>query len=504
MKKFFLHIFLLLFFFNCAALAANEKLRPQEEIRQSSVEKQDKEIDILQKDKLLREKDIQLRRCIIFSSIGFAFLLLIAAFIFYKQNKKRKIANQELMKKNELITQQKEQLSTTLSKLQSRTNELNKQYRFMQRMMDNIPNPVFYKDTEGIYLGCNKAFEEFSGRTKKELTGNTIFDFANPTVAKHTHEMDKKLINTGELQHYEAEVFSAAKERMDVIYFKSPFYDSQGNIAGLIAVMVDITSMKEYQRELKELNHEKDKYLELLDEELNRAASYVRSLLPEPVHDGNIRTAWRFIPSEQLGGDSFGYHWLDDEHFAVYLLDVSGHGVGSALLSVSVLNVLRFETLANTDFKKPEQVLSGLNSAFRMEEHDDLYFTIFYGVYNINKRELNYCGAAHPPPLLIDENEQRTTLITNNLLIGAKENYTYTNYKTTIHQGSKMYVFSDGAYEVERDDGSFWTLDELYNFLDQHRDGNATEIDQLYQHVINLSKENKVQDDFSMLKVVFV
>ena len=74
--------------------------------------------------------------------------------------------------------------------------------------------------------------------------------------------------------------------------------------------------------------------------ELAQAAKYVRSLLPEPT-DGAVRTRWRFEPSSQLGGDFFGYDWIDPDHFAVYLLDVSGHGVGAALLSVSVANALR-------------------------------------------------------------------------------------------------------------------------------------------------------------------
>ncbi len=68
-----------------------------------------------------------------------------------------------------------------------------------------------------------------------------------------------------------------------------------------------------------------------LAEELAEAATYVRSLLPAPLAE-EIRTDWRFITSTSLGGDSFGYHWLDADHFAMYLLDVSGHGVGAALL----------------------------------------------------------------------------------------------------------------------------------------------------------------------------
>ena len=67
-------------------------------------------------------------------------------------------------------------------------------------------------------------------------------------------------------------------------------------------------------------------------------------------------THWQFIPSAALGGDAFDYQWLDDDHLAICLLDVCGHGVGSALLSISAINTLRSRTLPNTEFPDPSQV----------------------------------------------------------------------------------------------------------------------------------------------------
>ncbi|HEY1068720.1 MAG TPA: response regulator, partial [Pirellulales bacterium] len=104
-----------------------------------------------------------------------------------------------------------------------------------------------------------------------------------------------------------------------------------------------------------------------LAEQLAVAAKYVESLLPEVIGPPNaLRTDWRFIPSAALGGDSFGYHWLDKDHFAFYLLDVCGHGVGAALLSVSAINALRTHSLPDADFADPGSVLTALNKAFQM------------------------------------------------------------------------------------------------------------------------------------------
>ena len=100
---------------------------------------------------------------------------------------------------------------------------------------------------------------------------------------------------------------------------------------------------------------------------------------------------WRSSRRTELGGDSFGYHWIDAEHFALYLLDVCGHGVGAALLSVAVSNTLRSGALPRTDFRSPEEVLGSLNQAYQMDDHDELYFTIWYGVYHPRQRPPALC-----------------------------------------------------------------------------------------------------------------
>ena len=97
-----------------------------------------------------------------------------------------------------------------------------------------------------------------------------------------------------------------------------------------------------------------------LSEELTEAVNYIFSILPEP-RKAAPRTDWLLVPSTELGGDSFGYHEIDADHMAFYLLDVCGHGVGAALLSVTAINVLRSAALPNTDFRDPGAVLSALN-----------------------------------------------------------------------------------------------------------------------------------------------
>lgn len=238
--------------------------------------------------------------------------------------------------------------------------------------------------------------------------------------------------------------------------------------------------------------------------ELSLAADYVISLLPKPIVAGPARTAWRYFPSTQLGGDCFGYHWIDADHFAMYLLDVCGHGVGAALLSVSALNVLRAQTLRNTNFCIPDQVLAALNETFQMQDHNDLYFTVWYGVYNPVTREIRYASGGHPPALLITDAGETHQLMTPNFFIGGMPDSTYTSDTISVPNGpARLYIFSDGAYEVDRPGGAMWTLEELESYLLLHLAEEVEEIDSLYRFLQEMCGETTLEDDFSMLKISF-
>ena len=90
-----------------------------------------------------------------------------------------------------------------------------------------------------------------------------------------------------------------------------------------------------------------------LSRDLDKASKYVLSLLPAPIIGDRVAVEWLYLPSARLGGDAFGYDWIDPETFGVFVVDVSGHGIGASMHSVSVLNVLRRRALPGTDFKDP-------------------------------------------------------------------------------------------------------------------------------------------------------
>lgn len=234
-----------------------------------------------------------------------------------------------------------------------------------------------------------------------------------------------------------------------------------------------------------------------LSEELTEAANYIFSILPEP-RRASPATEWLLVPSTELGGDSFGYHEIDADHIAFYLLDVCGHGVGAALLSVTAINVLRSAALPSTDFRDPGAVLSALNTAFPMERQHNMYFTIWYGVFRRSTGELRYASGGHPPSVLRRADGTVLTLATPGIAIGMMEDMAYRSAACMIAPGDRLHLVSDGTFEVETVPGEML---EFQTFV--QRLAGSDSPSEVLDWVRGLNGPGPLPDDFSLLNIQF-
>ena len=256
---------------------------------------------------------------------------------------------------------------------------------------------------------------------------------------------------------------------------------------------------------LHQLSRDLQNQKQLLEAELAEAAEYVSTILPEPLQHPSLKIDACFIPSRQLGGDSFDYFWLDDRHLVFYLLDVSGHGLRASLPSLAVINLLRSRGLNNVDYYQPNTVLRGLNQTFQMSDRNDKYFTIWYGVYNRETRSLTYSSAGHPPAILLTStfrtSEQR--LKTPGVPVGMFPDIQYVNASCKIAAQSSLYVFSDGIYEVEPQANSHWGLDRLIDLLKKYQQNPERNLPRLLQYVRTWHPNFQFEDDLSILQIDF-
>jgi sigma-B regulation protein RsbU (phosphoserine phosphatase) len=250
-----------------------------------------------------------------------------------------------------------------------------------------------------------------------------------------------------------------------------------------------------------ELKAQKDR----LDQELAEAAGYVRSILPQAIV-GSVSVDACFEPSQELGGDSYDYFWIDDDHFVIYLADASGHGLAAAFPSISIHNQLRSRSL-NVNHREPAHVLHALNTGFQMEHQQGRYLTMWYGVYQLSTRILRYASAGHPPALLwTDKGGSPLTRLTGQgMALGLFEDASYSSECCTIDPQSSLLVYSDGIYEIAKANSQMWSFPEFLELMQEchtslHQEGG---LDTLLKQIKTITGTDQFNDDYSVIRATF-
>ena len=244
--------------------------------------------------------------------------------------------------------------------------------------------------------------------------------------------------------------------------------------------------------------------------ELAEAERYVRRILPEPVESGHITTEWQITPSEQVGGDSFGYHWINENLFALYILDVVGHGTGAALLSISVLNTVRARLpIGESALGSPARVLSELNEAFPMEQQNGMTFTMWYGVYDRRARTLVYSSGGHPPAVLLlgevpEGCADYATVATEGPVLGGISGVEFTEECISVPRDSKLFLCTDGAFEIPLGADREWSFEEFIATVRSTRWMDGGETNYLHKRISALCSAPSFPDDFCVVRFSFI
>jgi sigma-B regulation protein RsbU (phosphoserine phosphatase) len=322
------------------------------------------------------------------------------------------------------------------------------------------------------------------------VTGETHFRFyvGQPLRGPHGH-------NVGTLCIVDTRPRDINDRQLETLKRISAIAEHELNLIDLIDTQ---QSLIQTQKELM-ATHER------LAVELKEAGAYVHSLLPEKLQLGQIVTDYQFISSSQLGGDMLGYHWLDGKEgarLAMYLLDVSGHGVGASLLSVSVLNTIRRQTFSGVAFENPAAVLSGLNLAFPIEENHGRLITAWYGVYHPQSRLLEYASAGSPPAIVLNPSDDPKLLGHSDPVLGFDPDVKYGSDQLEIAPGTRLWLYSDGAFELRSAEGQMLGIEGLTALLAEAVAA-PRGVEYVTQKLRAFQGRENFDDDLSLLEVTF-
>jgi sigma-B regulation protein RsbU (phosphoserine phosphatase) len=379
------------------------------------------------------------------------------------------------------------------------------------KQIESLFEVVLNTVSDGVIVVDNDLKVKFQNKTLTQLYGSKVGEPCYKAYRGRTKPCEScfilEVLKDGKNRRWITDITLPNGDTILLEVSSAAIKDEKGKITGAVEVSRDVTKQKKAEAILNKTLLDRNEVLKQLSHELSDATGYVKTVLPQPITSGSLLTDWRFIPSLSLGGDSFGYHWIDEDYFAMYLLDVSGHGWSAALLSVSVINVLRSHALPDTDFRDPQQVLFALNNTFPGEQHNDMFFTIWYGVYNLSSRQMAYDSGGHPPALLFygSPNEQHKVnqLRTPNFVIGGRRDAVYQGKTQLINRPSRLYVFSDGVFDITKIDDSIWGLNEFLEFMTKTFNAEHSALEGILDYARGISQKDEFDDDFTILEIFF-
>lgn len=251
-----------------------------------------------------------------------------------------------------------------------------------------------------------------------------------------------------------------------------------------------------------------------LDEDLKAAAGIQQSLLPRTIPDvENLMIAWKFMPSYMIGGDIFNIFRLDENHIGLYMIDVSGHGVPSALVTVSVSQMLQPEIGYVTKKKTymppgyeivpPKTVLQTLDREYPISRFEK-YFTIVYMVINTQNGTLSYSNAAHPSPVILHRDTGPELLDKGGTIIGLDGLVPFEEEQKTLQHGDKVVLCTDGIVEYQNGDGTFFGEDRFYSLLNSLRHESVEDLlDGVVGSINDFGKGREFQDDITLVAIEY-
>jgi sigma-B regulation protein RsbU (phosphoserine phosphatase) len=334
-------------------------------------------------------------------------------------------------------------------------------------------NPIIY---------ANAGFERLTGYTAAEVLGSNCRFLQGTDTDPATREELSRAIRerypcTVEILNYRKDG-SRFWNRLSV----TPIRDDGGGVTHFIGVQSDVTERREAEAALRAAKSELEVVNENIHHDLDTAARIQRALLPMSLpQPPGFRFAWHFLPSAQLAGDTLNVLWLGPDQVALYIADVSGHGVSAALLSVTLsrwlsttpeqLSLLTPDSASPTGYRisSPAEVAERLNQQFPFDARTGQYFTLIYGILTLSSLDFRYVSAGHPPVVHVPHGQTARALQTEGFPIGLVRSPGYEENIVHLSPGDRLMLVTDGLTEAADTTGEQFGLARVIDAAEASR-----------------------------------
>ena len=328
-------------------------------------------------------------------------------------------------------------------------------------LVETLPQNILRKDLQERFTFANQQFCKTLGRPLEEIVGKTDFDFFPPELAAKYQLDDRKVLETGKPYETVEENQPPGQEKIYVQVVKTPLYSADGKIIGLQGIFWDITEQRRAEERLAKSRQELRDKNQQLEEELKMASDIQVALLPQrfptfpraaSLQESAFQFTQRYLPTGTVGGDFFTVSPLSDTEAGVFICDVAGHGVRSALVTAIIRALVEELKPVARD---PAEFLTKLNrELFKIVEHSGtpVLTTAFYLVADCKNGQMRYANAGHPKPLHVRRQAGQVVQLLNasgqsQPALAFIENTRYQASPVKLTPGDLVMLFTDGLYD---------------------------------------------------------
>lgn len=360
---------------------------------------------------------------------------------------------------------------------------------------------------------ANAGFERLTGYPVADVIGSNCRFLQGPETDRRTVDAIRVAIQQARECTVEILNYRKSGERFWNRLSITPVRNQQGETTHFIGVQSDITHRKRAEEELRAANEKLQEAYGLIKKDLDAAARIQQALLPVALPNiEGFRFGWAFEPCVELAGDFLNVLRFDESHFGVYVLDVSGHGVQAALLSVTLsrwLSVIPGQSqLIKQDASRrhlltpPAELAERLHRLMSLDTQTNQYFTILYGILSLETREFSYVSAGHPGPLHQGGDGRITMHESTGPPVGLIDDPTYEERRIRLEPGDRLWLYTDGLVEARDPSGREFGDGAFVDVLKRQR---TVSIDQavkgMTDSVHQWQKGRPAHDDLSILGI---
>jgi sigma-B regulation protein RsbU (phosphoserine phosphatase) len=383
----------------------------------------------------------------------------------------------------------------------------------MRLLIDNVPLNIYFKDKKSRFTLVNQSMATWNGfQGPDDVIGKTDHDLFRADHADKALEDEQQILESGEpiLGYVEKETQPSGEEAW-VLTTKMPLVDRKGKVIGTFGVSSDVSELVRTQQSLAETAAALQQRNDEIEQELSLAREVQQALLPHeypvvPEGDpsgGRLTFGHRYLPISGLAGDFFEVFPSGPNSAGLFICDVMGHGVRSAII-VSMLRGIaeRIHDSAESPGEFLSQMNAGLAAILQKAEMT-MFATAFMLIVDLEKRELRYASAGHPAGIFRGEDGAAVLPMGgrgSGAALGLFQEGKYETQTIKLDGVKQLLLFTDGIFEVENREGEAFLQNRLVQVVSEdHCEGVEALLDRVLTRVLSFAQSSQFDDDVCLL-----